>query len=75
VDVETLLSILGPTLVLTIAAAGTAIVRTHTNSVRITIIEKAMATQRTENAAGHTEIKQLVIDSEKRILQALRNSR
>jgi hypothetical protein len=74
-SVETLLSILGPTLALTLAGSVAAILRTYTNSVRIGIIEKTMATQRSENAQEHEQIKSLVIESEKRILQAIRNTK
>jgi hypothetical protein len=67
--------VIGPTMALTVTAAGTAVLVTHGNSLRIEMIEERMAIERTERALVQEQIKRLIIDSEDRILQALRNSK
>jgi carbamate kinase len=72
---ELLITLLGPTLALTIASACTAIILTHNNTTRIGMLERRAEADRSENSLVREQIKQLIIESEKRILTAIRNSR
>jgi hypothetical protein len=70
-----MIAIIGPTVALAVASAAGAVIVTRGNSLRIGITEKALETEHNENVAAHAEMKRLIIESENRILQALRNSR